>query len=84
MNVQLMRSIAELALAENRLLEIKYKDSEGEITTRQVETLEVDTVHDNITAWCRTRNQFRTFKLNNFQTVKITDVHYRPVNQPVG
>ncbi len=72
-----MRTIAALAQEENRLLEITY-ETEGNRTTRLVETLEVNTERGYMKTWCRTRNEFRTFTLAKVVEVKVTEHKFRP------
>lgn len=77
MNANFMRTIASLAQEENRLLEITY-ETDGDRTTRLVETLEVNTERNYMKTWCRTRNEFRTFTLSKVVEVKVTEHKFRP------
>ncbi len=79
MRADVIRSIADMAVLDNVLLEVKYQSEDGEVTERTIEAISLE--NDNVKAWCRTRNEWRTFKLSRIKQVKITDQKFRP--QPV-
>jgi predicted DNA-binding transcriptional regulator YafY len=76
MRSEVIRSIAEMAVEENILLDVKYQSEDGEVTERTIESINLE--RDNVKAWCRTRNEWRTFKLGRIKEVKITNQKFRP------
>lgn len=68
------------AARSERKLEISYRDEHGQMTKRIVWPLAIaylDTV-DLVIAWCELRADFRTFRLDRFLEVSITDGSFRP------
>ncbi|MEV4703629.1 YafY family protein [Actinoplanes sp. NPDC049316] len=85
------------ALATRRVLRIRYGDSEGAATTREVEPLGYvgKEVHWYLVAWCRMRDALRVFRTDRITSVSVTaevpaprvlrredlDIPYGPVHQ---
>lgn len=72
------------AAREERKLDIGYRDEQGRLTERIVWPLAIaylDTV-DLVVTWCELRSDFRTFRLDRFQSAAITDDSFRPHRVP--
>jgi len=66
------------ALDETKLLKIVYKDSEGKLSTREIEPMELKTTGGDMMAWCTTKDAVRRFKLANIQAIEKTDKIFIP------
>jgi predicted DNA-binding transcriptional regulator YafY len=68
-------AIVERAIVAKQVLEITYRDKTGETSTRTVEPVAVLGVrpHWYLWAWCRSRNDPRSFRLDRIIDAAMTD-----------
>lgn len=70
----------EQSLARHRVLALRYRDSEGAATTRQVEPVLLAHTGQTwyVIAWCRTRAAVRWFRLDRVERADLTAEGYEP------
>jgi hypothetical protein len=60
------------ALTIRRIVEVNYRDSNGETTNRQITVLSLG--HQYFTGYCHLRNELRTFKITRATQLRLTEV----------
>lgn len=75
-DVGLLRTAARQETAVN----ICYRDQADETTKRRVSPLAIVYLEQTLMllAWCRLREDFRSFRIDRIQDLKATDVSFRP------
>ena len=73
-------STLQLALTNLNCCEIAYSSEKNEITKRTVEPFALYNTNENwvLVAFCQLRKDFRAFRLDRIQQVKILDNHFEP------
>lgn len=69
-----LRSVLEQALAEQRVLVLRYRDATGTAGMRAVEPqlLARTSGHEYLVAWCRARDALRWFRLDRIDAAELT------------
>ncbi len=73
----------QLAITHLKLVQIKYQAlQDNSITARTIEPLALYTTQENwiLIAWCRLRNDYRSFRLDKIQQLTIFDETYKSRN----
>ncbi|MFC6859582.1 helix-turn-helix transcriptional regulator [Zunongwangia atlantica] len=69
------------ALTSYRLVSIDYINQNGSFTTRIIEPFAIlSTENWYVIAWCRLRNEFRFFRPDRIQKMKVLSEHFEPHN----
>jgi predicted DNA-binding transcriptional regulator YafY len=70
-----IRSVVERAVTRSRVLALRYRDSRGSASRREVEPLLLARSgrHWFLVAWCRERQALRWFRVDRIESVEITD-----------
>ena len=69
------------ALTSYRLVSIDYINQNGSFTTRIIEPFAIlSTENWYVIAWCRLRNEFRFFRPDRIQKMKVLSEHFAPHN----
>ncbi|SNR53134.1 helix-turn-helix transcriptional regulator [Blastococcus mobilis] len=70
-----IRSVVERAVTRSRVLVLRYRDSRGSASRRQVEPvlLARSGRHWFLVAWCRERQALRWFRVDRIESAEITD-----------
>ncbi|WP_421809779.1 helix-turn-helix transcriptional regulator [Flagellimonas sp.] len=68
------------AITEYQLIELRYLSEKGEQTNRRVEPFALIQTQENwlLIAFCRLRNQFRTFRLDRIEHLFLTTINFEP------
>jgi predicted DNA-binding transcriptional regulator YafY len=68
------------AITEYQLIELRYLSEKGEQTNRRVEPFALIQTQENwlLIAFCRLRNQFRTFRLDRIEHLFLTKINFEP------
>lgn len=64
------------AANEGKILNITYRDSKGNISTRDTEPYEIK--GDSYYAFCRDKSGIRAFVIDNIVSAIVTDSNYSP------
>jgi predicted DNA-binding transcriptional regulator YafY len=69
-----IRSAVEQAMAEQRVLRIRYTSGDGSTTTRDVEPVLFASTNDQwyLVGWCRLRNAMRWFTVSRIERASVT------------
>lgn len=71
----------QIAMANYQVVKISYKNSNGITSERQIEPFYIyHSLEENWTvhAYCRTKKEFRTFRLDRMNQVKVLDFVFKP------
>ncbi|MCR9264740.1 MAG: YafY family transcriptional regulator [Flavobacteriaceae bacterium] len=68
------------AITEYQLIELRYLSEKGEQTNRRVEPFALIQTQENwlLIAFCRLRNEFRTFRLDRIEHLFLTTINFEP------
>jgi predicted DNA-binding transcriptional regulator YafY len=69
-----VRSVLEQGLARHRVLVLRYRDAEGQLSHREVEPqlLASTADHEYLVAWCREREAMRWFRQDRIQSAELS------------
>ena len=70
---------------EERVIGFGYSDARGAVTDRTVRPLSIVFFHNShcLLAWCELRQDFRAFRLDRMQALRVTDRSFRPERVPM-
>jgi predicted DNA-binding transcriptional regulator YafY len=70
-----VRAVLEQGLAQHQVLVLRYRDSKGAISRREVEPqlLARTADHEYLVAWCREREAIRWFREDRVESAQLTD-----------
>ena len=68
------------AIANNVLVSMEYESSDNEITERKVEPMALvyKNRKRNLVAWCHLRNDWRSFRLDRIEMIKLNKDSFNP------
>jgi predicted DNA-binding transcriptional regulator YafY len=69
-----LRAVVERAVAQRRVLVLRYRDGKGQVTRREVEPqlLSLGSDHWYLVAWCRERQEARWFRDDRIESAETT------------
>jgi predicted DNA-binding transcriptional regulator YafY len=69
-----VRSLLEQGLARHRVLVLRYRDAQGQLSRREVEPqlLARTADHEYLVAWCREREAMRWFRQDRIQSAELS------------
>lgn len=72
--------ILQKVITEYQIIELSYLSEKGEQTIRKVEPFALIQTQENwlLIAFCRFRNEFRTFRLDRIKQLSLTNTNFEP------
>jgi len=67
----------EEAMTVSNTLKMQYKDASGNVSSREVEPMEIKS-DGSLMAWCQKRDNVRRFKFANIISIKKTETSFTP------